>query len=466
MKAKEDLLKTKLEHVQRPNPTWFVVRGLAFALPALFLLWRAPDYAVMAVAFAFISGSEWVKFQRAKKRWAELQAHLPTIPTPDLARPATPKQELPPLLVSRRARTPGGGEWTAARSWLGGLPRLGMVSWPRSKTDGRPLPFLAQIDLAEVAKQIGPSPLPASGALAFFVGDRPVLYLPEQPATAPFSQLPADAPTLDEAGFSGAGITSWPKDPLGPRVFPFWPVDLTVVRDEVSCRAYNFTAREAFRQLGDEPRPFWWHSALHLSDCLRIAVSLSIPNTLRVRETSAGANAQRATALQQFRQGIPAFEQFAAEVASWTEGRDSWELLAPADVQRLEAIFQRARQEFQEYTRFCIPHSMDELSTVTLIALATAEERGYATLPEPIRHLINEKYLLPPGHTHQMFGEAIDIQGGVAEEAEANYLLLRLNYDDMLHWGFGDNGAYHFFLSPRDLADRKWEGARIMFECH
>jgi len=460
--AKHDSPRGKFERGPRPDPTWFLIRGIGLTILALIVFWRAPQFAVVGVALGVVAAKQWVNFHRLDKRWAESQTDS-KIPLKEGARAIT-KQVLPVLLVSRRARHLHATDWTAARSWLGGSPRLGMAPWPRSKADGRPLPFLAQIDLAEVAAKIGPSPLPSAGALAFFVGDQPVLYLPEQPAAAAFSQTPADAPTLDEAGYSGIGVVAWPKDPLGPRSFPFWPVDLTVVPGEVPCRNSSFSARQAFQSLEGEPPPQWWYSAIHFSDCLRIATTFGVPNKVRVRQQGV-SDPQRLAAVETFQQGIPAFEKFAAEVAAWAQGRDPWTFLTPPDAEQLAAFFERASEEFREYTLFSLPHSLDDLSTATLIELATGEERAYATLPPRIQHLINEKYLLPVGQAHQMFGEAIDIQGGAAEQAETNYLLLRLNHDDMMHWGFGDDGAYHFFISPDDLAKGNWESARMTFEC-
>ena len=68
----------------------------------------------------------------------------------------------PTLLVSRRARQVG-VDWTGARSWLGGAPRIGAMPWPRDNK-AEPLLFVAQIDLAEVAAKTGKTPLPDKGS--------------------------------------------------------------------------------------------------------------------------------------------------------------------------------------------------------------------------------------------------------------------------------------------------------------
>jgi hypothetical protein len=74
----------------------------------------------------------------------------------------------PTLLVSRRPRQVD-VDWTHARSWLGGAPRMGATPWPRDKK-AEPLVFVAQIDLAEVAAKTGKTPLPDQGSLASFIG--------------------------------------------------------------------------------------------------------------------------------------------------------------------------------------------------------------------------------------------------------------------------------------------------------
>src|SRR4051794_19460458 len=90
----------------------------------------------------------------------------------------------PTLLVSRRPRQVD-VDWTGARSWLGGAPRIGAVPWPRDKK-AQPLLFVAQIDLAEVAAKTSKTPLPDKGSLAFFIGGgSAVVFVPEGQTNTP-----------------------------------------------------------------------------------------------------------------------------------------------------------------------------------------------------------------------------------------------------------------------------------------
>jgi hypothetical protein len=59
----------------------------------------------------------------------------------------------PTLIISRRPRHLG-ERWNDARSWFGGKPQLGEQAWARVGAQQRPLFFVAQIDLAEVAREV------------------------------------------------------------------------------------------------------------------------------------------------------------------------------------------------------------------------------------------------------------------------------------------------------------------------
>lgn len=134
----------------------------------------------------------------------------------------------PPLLVSRRPRELG-VDWTGARSHFGGAPRLSSSPWPRD--DKRePLHFVAQLDLAELAAKTGATPLPDTGSLAFFIGEAggvtegAVIFVPAGQGTT-LVLPPADMPELDKYG----GSSEWLTDLEGRRLFPFWPVDFSML---------------------------------------------------------------------------------------------------------------------------------------------------------------------------------------------------------------------------------------------
>ena len=114
-----------------------------------------------------------------------------------------------------------------------------------------------------------------------------------------------------------------------------------------------------------------------------------------------------------------------------------------------------------------VPHRREELENLTLVTMASADAQGYAALPEPVRTLINREYLLATGGWHQMFGRGIEIQGNSSAMREEGYImLLQLTHDDLMHWDFGDNGVYQFWISPADLDKRNWATVKMTFEMH
>ena len=437
---------------------------------------------------------------------------------------------LPTLVLSRRPREIGRG-WDDARSWFGGAPQLGRQPWPRTGVRHAPKSFVAQIDLAEVAREVarfgGPT-VPDDGALAFFVGGGDwgpdagaVVHVPRSELGAP-TPPPPDAPAVYEPGGSVFPAAS---DPAWPRLFPRWPVDVTAldaapaadpgddalyaaqvaaVERHFTRRQYAFSATTAYELLGGAARPYWWHSAHHyaarLQAALRGAPALVVsqrewldaaraelarhrptgvagvlsafgirPHAKSAEEQKAeDAVASRAAQLADVERRTPEFGRFVREVADWVRGTDPWQPMPPEAVASLASTLARGQKGFAGFTGHRASYSLEDLETETLLALATADDRAYATMPEAVRTLINTRYLLATaGGWHQMFGRGVDIQGNAAwEESEGNVLLLQLAYDDMLLWEFGDMGAFQFWIPPDELARGNWAAARASFDGH
>jgi hypothetical protein len=133
----------------------------------------------------------------------------------------------------------------------------------------------------------------------------------------------------------------------------------------------------------------------------------------------------------------------------------------PEAVERLRSAYERGRKEFDSG-----PSRLDDIASEALRDLMTGEERAFAALPERIREHINESYLLPADYWHQMFGVGVNIQGNPEAEYEDNVMLLQLAYDDIMHWRFGDIGAYQFWIPAADLAAGRWKAVRLTFEAH
>lgn len=432
---------------------------------------------------------------------------------------------LPPLLVARMPRSPG-GVWDEAASWFGGRPRLGSLSWPRDPKTGEPMVFVAQIDLAEVAPHA--PDFPSQGALAFFLGargscDGAVLHVPPQGSKRP-TDPPSDTLPVRELG-------SWPfPDDPGPGtelLFPYWPLTITALGvrtpgpDDADFsmqavdqavgsaidvlyerREFFMSSKVAFETLADAERPHWWHSAIFFAGCMQNALhhaprilkarapwltkarahyaaltakskpilgvfgrrsTPSLPELDQARKTLERLEAQDAA----YHRDLPGFEALVSECVDFAADRRSAAPMTADDWSTLAVLFQHAYAEFKDFARYAVPNDLHEIETQTILYLLTADEAAYKLLPEPVRTYINRTCLMPTrDYWHQMFGIGVDIQGAAVWDNADRHLLLQLVYDDMMHWRFGDMGAYQFWISPEDVKARNWAGARLTFEGH
>jgi hypothetical protein len=418
---------------------------------------------------------------------------------------------LPTLIVSRRPRH-AGAPWTGATSWFGGDPRMGSLPWPRAKDTGKPMTFVAQIDLADIAKA-GATGLPTDGALAFFVGGTEGGAVLEVSPTG--ARIPTSPPSDATVALADNGeLLPGEADAVGEIRFPYWPVELTAlqIRDDADeeelvaavkqrfvQRPYFFSAAEAYKTLGMTDRPCWWHSAQLYAKALRAALRSEprllgyqrkhleplrakmaklkgsgvaamlglMPRPQREALDKAKDELAKAEARVAERERLlPAIQAFVQEVSDWVADKKPWQPMTRADIERLEATYKRGVTEFDRFGRYVMPGGLNGVETATLLALmTTADEKAHAVLPDAVRALINEKYLLPTGNWHQMFGRGVDIQGNAAVENEGNLMLLQLVYDDMIDWRFGDMGAFQFWIPPEDLRRRNWGAVRVTFEC-
>lgn len=448
--------------------------------------------------------------------------------------------DFPALIISRQPRRVGPDSgWYHARSWVGGKPQLGEQPWPRIGAQQRPFYFVAQIDLGEVRREVArfgdPGLLP-DGALAFFIGIGDDGYDTGAVVHVPRSQLgvSTEPPPDARAALTQSGeLFPANFDDEAPRLFPYWPVDITAVEVERVTeydpdndyeveqyekeraalgaavhrhffrRQYFLNADHVYKLPGsDVPRLFWWHSAQHHTACLRMALRgmpqhfehlrrnlemarrrwegvrpkavTGLWKVLGLRSEPPSEEAKKAeeyvarleTELIELESRLPEFESFVQEVDGWALGKNPWEFMPPEAVKVLASIIDRGKTVFEDFTLYYTPKYLDHVETETLLALATADDQAYATIPEALRTLINTQYLLPSSSWHQMFGRGVDIQSNAAVENEGNVMLLQLVYDDMIHWKFGDMGAYQFWIPPDDLAQGNWSAVRLTFEGH
>jgi hypothetical protein len=365
-----------------------------------------------------------------------------------------------PVVLARKVRR-AGDDWTETASWLGGLPRLAGADWPRD-AGGRPLPFAAQIDLAELA-HVGPrSPLPGQGSLAFFLGEGAVIAVP--PGSHEFTKPPDDLPPAYEEG--GAPLPAQPTR-LSRYLFPFWPVEPVAVplpRDiadgdgdpEAVESAVADTVRERFGEpygllMDGDDGTLWWYGVFHLADQLREALD----------------GADRPLAAQSPLEDCPLEERAEQEAAAlpamieamdgFTAGRDPWEPLTTEERDLVVEILDEIHRRHGRLVRHTLPQSLEPLQALCVRAMISGSEEAFAALPDHIRARIAGGHRVPASIRHQMFTPR-----GALDGRDDELLLLQLAPDDLMEWR--QEGAWRFRISRQDAALGNWDGARLTRE--
>lgn len=390
-------------------------------------------------------------------------------------------EPLCPLVLARKIRMRDEGRMDS-RSWLGGLPRLAGAEWPRD-SQGIPLPFAAQIDLAELAEACPRSPLPREGSLAFFLGSGAVLAAP--PGAHDFTAPPADLPPAFEEG--GA-----PLPPVRSRLsrdfFPFWPVEpvaLAIPEEALAPdtidRAVHGMIRDRFGApspalvvAGDGP--LWWHGVFHIADRMHETMDgaervIAGERQLEQRAKATLAELEaRGDALPEAVAGarrkvhdtgarLQALEEEAAALPAMVDaldrfvaGREPWELLTAEERDLVADILAEIHLRHGRLVQHALPHALAPLQAISVRAMASGEAEAFAALPDEILARIIAEHRVPAGLQHQIFdGDAQDL------------LLLQLGDDDMMEWRWKSPGTFQFRISAQDAAAGNWDRARLAF---
>lgn len=370
-------------------------------------------------------------------------------------------RSLQPIVLVRSIRDADGGR-NAGSSWFGGMPKLGAIPWPRG-TDGRPLPFAAQIGLDEIADVRPDSPLPSSGSLAFFIGEGAVVHVPA--GVTQFASAPEDLPpAYDEGGYP---LPTEPS-PLSRTEFRYWPVEplalslppllrdhgdsgrhdeiraamATAIARDVPRPGHGFDASKIPEDVWGGPMPVWWHGVDHLIDHLRMALARAQSGTGGQRDGLAALTG--------------ALEGFAAE-------RDPWEPLNSEEQEVFIEALANVWQQFGGLMDSFAPRTVADLTTLSLAAMMAGDDRVFAALPAAVRDLINRDYRLPADSQSQVLGLGASIRNALQEHL-SDVLLLQLAGDELMGWRFGKHGAFQFWISPDDLAARNWSAVKLTFE--
>lgn len=437
--------------------------------------------------------------------------------------PHTAAEEPTALVVARRERAVGAKGWFDAKSWFGGAPRLGNLAWPRD-AKGKPLYFLAQLDLSEIAAAgQGHTALPTAGALAFFVGGEKmgaIVYVKQIGITA--TPLPAD---LCTAADIGGDLLVDSSNRFGPATFPYWPVEfrslssparvadtdddaldrarkeqVAAIAQHYQRRAYNFSAAYEAKAAGLGEIPIFWLAAWMFAERvpqLRVQVARARAlgldyvekSTARLAALEAGLPPPRGQGqfgdpakdkvdsqrwLDIGRRKIADADRHAAQVDAYVAkvqaaamGPSPYEEISRADADRLDDLFDETLSTaLEDYSRFILPRSWRNYATDAIKLMAAGPDEAYARLPQAWRDLINSRYRLPAEYAHLMFGIGENIQDNEMFEKPDMRMVLQLTFDDMMYWSFGDNGAYQFWMPVNALRTADVSQARVTFEAH
>lgn len=402
-------------------------------------------------------------------------AEIASEPEPE---PAPPLASATVVLVRKQRERRR--DWFGDASWLGGLPRLGDAPWPRDE-NGTPLPFAAQIDLAELGAARPDAPLPHGGSLAFFLGSGAVVAVPagQHDFTDPPSDLP---PAYDEGGLPfparASRLTRW--------FFPFWPVT-PVALDDDSAEDEAAMAAKLGTPLRDHPfyaagvgapvEALWWLSVLHLTDQLHEALDDAPRLLARRREDLARQHAEIARlrtdsaaipyALEDAREiaeqmeadyallqeQCAALPEMVAALDQFVSGREPLALLSAEELAIVGDILAEIHERYGEAVQDHVPGTLAQLATISLRTMVSGPPETLAAVSDATLLRINREYRLPPVHQHRM----LDVEDGTV-------LLLQLGYDDMMEWAWEETGAWRFRIDPQALAAGDWNAARLTFE--
>jgi hypothetical protein len=222
----------------------------------------------------------------------------------------------------------------------------------------------------------------------------------------PPTMPPADTPELTVNG----GSANWRTNLAGQPLFPFWPLDISVLdippidfgddedeRDErvaayhaaqtaavaahVRRREFNLSPEQAFF---GAPIPDWWQTAILYTNRLaqqarempkvfeqtRASLDWARGGLAEAQAKSSAEGEKQASYVKMYEEKLakldrlqPAFEALAAEAEAWTKGRDPWAFMGPEDQAHLVEVSAKANPQFADLRRHTRPTASTSLRT-------------------------------------------------------------------------------------------------------
>ncbi len=403
------------------------------------------------------------------------------------------RQHFPPLLAGD------------ARSFFGGAPVVqGAMEWPRGSASGKPLHFLVQVDLAEVPAEARLGLLPEDGILAVFldltwgVGEAFRVMWQTGADFEAWRELDVPSDLALAYGDEAAQVWPWALSPAhGSQLLPRWPfepvrIELPAMPQdeeepgsppswsasgevaEVLIAAQGSAAESLTQPFSPQdflsadgeslvaPWPGFPHDWLAIQTASAALVceadrALRFPRRLLYPDLDGAARAAHVATVKDEAQawfdhalGNPALGPVAPPVRKafwdWFAGHKPLaQLVAPGAV---EAAIETTLHAAPEEAANIPPEIIARVAYRHMLAQRTPEGGIHAPMPD--------RMLAPFSPAPFRDAPLSDVQGEEQEIARAHLLLLELSSNESIGHRFGE-GVIQFWITPEDLADRRFE---------
>lgn len=355
-----------------------------------------------------------------------------------------------------------------ATSWLGGVPHVpARFDWPTGN-DGRPLHFIAQIDLAALK----PEPttgarapgLPTDGALLVFIGDGYAVRIltARDMAHATAAVPPAALADLSEQGFWGQGtsFTRWPVEPVaylsrGEERPDFLPDPFETPQQWITT--WGLAALDAALT----------HDALALE--LRLGREFM---DYRRSQAALGRALPSAAHIQQRITHCALMEEHAptllAALQDWQATAAARRAEAPVDVRALRAIFAaRTRLSTAMQNNYgARPVLAGDARTVCNKILADATDphgsKDFSAIAPAYRPLIDA--MVTDWRGHRLFGIEPEFSNN-GEDLRNQNPLISIASDALLGTGSEHDYGFSVWLKDNDIARGRHTGGQFIRHC-
>ena len=423
----------------------------------------------------------------------------PAVPEPEPGSlPPEPKRPSPLAAAARQAVVfrqyfpPSLG--AESRSFFGGTPFVpGTLDWPRDAESGKALHFILQVDLAAMPAEARLGVLPDSGVLAVFLdlqwgaGDAYRVVWQQGYKGMPWREI--DPPTDLTAAYGDEAAYTWPwalTPEHGIQLLPRWPFEPVRIElpempqddgdtnSPASWRCGGGVAEALLAAQGSEaealPEEFSPQDFLSPDGETLLAPWPGFPQDWLAIQTASAALVRTADrALRSPRASFYPELGDAARAAHMTTVREeaqSWfdhALGNPA----LGPVAPPARKAFWDWfagnkplSQLVAPKAVEAAIETTLHA-APPEAANFPpeiTARVAYRHVLAQRS--KDGRIHaptpdRMLAPFSDVQGEEQEIATTHLLLLELSSNEGIGRRFGE-GVYQFWITPEDLADRRF----------